>query len=1049
MTVAIVQHYLNEIRQVATGPAATEASYGPALKALVESLATSLNRPLANLTLQPGHVTAAGAPDASAYGPTASELIGYLEAKDLGKDLDNLTGHDLQQFVRYRLAFPAWIFTNHLEFRLFENAQEMQRVILCHMSQIISTVNTHHIAQKKATELAALFDRFLQLSTPQVNETERLATLLANKARLLEGVLVSLLCKDPPDLQLSSQLEAYRNWLIPDLTPTWFADLHAQTLTYGLFFAAFENSQLAAPQPFTRSSLLSLLPSRVRPVRAIFQLMAAQFLPDELNWIIDDLMRLFGRVDMKAIAAQLGASRDPTVHFYETFLSQYDPDLREMRGVYYTPDEVVSYIVRSVDQLLCQYFAKPDGIASPDVTLLDPALGTGTFLTHALRQVAKRFGAAHAGDLPDHLRQHTLRKWYGFELLAAPYVLAHLKLGQVLESLNVVNAAPQVYLTNTLSEHDFPPTLPGPFEQAISEDGKAAQRVKGKEKILVVLGNPPYSGTSYNIYSKVDDYRVPEERARNWLQNDYVKFFRWAEWKIAEAENAGYQHGIVAFITDHSYLRAPSFRGMRKHLLERFSRIYVLNLHGNTRVGEPIPPNIDKDENVFDIKQGTAIAVLVREIDHKGYGQLFCADLWGKRQAKYDYLAANDVTTTSWTNVQPEPPLYLFAMRELPVLAKEYHAWPSVTQLFPLFSQAIVSARDDFVYDFDKQALVARMQAFATSKLGEEELSQQFHIRNTREFNVAKAQDALATDFRFDRLVMAAYRPFDHRWLYYCEDVIEWPRKQVVGQLLATDNVALVAFRHTRRPTSMRAFVSRYVVDARLLSSESNCFVFPLYRYTVQATSSGQSTMDLNAGATREPNLPHLLLPTLEAQYGEKVTPEQVLQYVYGVLNTPDYQKEFETVLEEDFPHIPFTVDYDAFAGMVERGKRLMELHLLEAADLKGLANLTISYPVAGNHRIDRSYPRYDSAAKRVEINPTQYFQDVSQEMWNYRVGSYNPLEQWLAYRRNRVLSADDRLQYETIATAIARVVAESSLLNVSWQAVRSGGWFDPLAQIV
>lgn len=1047
MPVAIVQHYLNELRQVATGPSATEASYGPALKVLVEALATHLNRPLANLILQPGHVTAVGAPDGSAYGPTADELIGYLEAKDLGKDLDNLTGHDLHQFNRYRLAFPAWILTNYLQFRLFQDGQEVEHVTLCERSQILGSTNMHSVANKKAAELASLFDRFLQLSIPRLSDPERLAHLLANKARLLESVLVSLLGKDPPNAQLTSQLEAYRKWLIPDLTSAWFADLHAQTLTYGLFFAAFENSQLAAPMPFTRSNLLALMPSGVRPVRAIFQLLAAQFLPDELNWILDDLMRLLERADMKGVAVQLGASRDPTVHFYETFLSQYDPELREMRGVYYTPDEVVSYIVRSVDQLLCERFAKADGLANPDVTLLDPALGTGTFLAHSLRQVAERFGTAHAGDLPDHLRQHTLAKWYGFELLAAPYVLAHLKLGQVLESLNVTDATPQIYLTNTLSEHDFPPTLPGPFEQVISEDGKAAQRVKGKEKILVVLGNPPYSGTSYNIYSKVDDYRVPQERARNWLQNDYVKFLRWAEWKIAETENAGYQHGIVAFITDHSYLRAPSFRGMRKHLLEHFSHIYILNLHGNSRVGEPIPTDIDKDENVFDIQQGTAIAVFVREVEYKENAQLFYADLWGRRLAKYDYLVANDVTTTPWINLKPEPPLYLFAPREAPALAKEYHAWPSLTTLMPMFSQAIVTARDHFVYDFDKQSLRERLLAFADARLREEELGQQFHIHNTREFSIARAHGALSKDFRSDRLLIATYRPFDHRWLYYSEDVVEWPRKQVVGQLLETDNLAVIAFRHTRRPTPMRTFVSRYVVDARLLSSESNCFVFPLYKHTPAVVPSGQTAMGFTTGVYREPNLPCSLVPNLEGEYGEKVTPEQVLDYVYGVLNTRDYQKEFETLLQEDFPHIPFTADYDAFAGMAERGKRLKELHLLEAADLKGLANLTVGYPVDGSHRIERNYPRYDPMAKRVHINETQYFQDIGQSMWDYRVGSYNPLEQWLSCRQSRVLNADDRLQYETIATAIAKAVTELPLLDTAWQAVRSGGWFDPLTQ--
>jgi predicted helicase len=1042
----IVQTYLTSLRQIISAPSATEHSYRPAIEKLIEELAQHLNRPVAHLILEPGHVTAAGAPDAVVYGPTDQDLIGYLETKDLGKDLDHLSGHDLQQFNRYRAAFPVWVFTNYLDFRLYEDGQMTHQVTLCHRQQVAGTVSLGQIANQKAADLTALFDRFLQLSTPQVAEAKSLARLLAHKARLLEGVLLRLLTNDHPNAQLSSQLEAYRRWLIPDLTPAQFADFYAQTLTYGLFFAAFENSQRTPPLPFTRSSLLDLLPAAVRPVRAIFQMLAAQFLPEELDWIINDLMRLLERADLGAIATQLGQSRDPTVHFYETFLSQYDPALREMRGVYYTPDEVVSYIVSSVDQLLRQHFGKADGLASPDVTLLDPALGTGTFFAHALRQVADNFGPAHAGDLPDHLRQHTLKKWYGFELLAAPYVLAHLKLGQVLEGLNVPDAAPQVYLTNTLSEHEFPPTLPGPFEQAISEDGKAAQRVKGQEKILVVLGNPPYSGTSYNVYDKVDDYRVPGERARNWLQNDYVKFIRWAEWKIAEAEQAGYQHGIIAFITDHSYLNNISFGGMRKHLLDRFNCISVLNLHGNSRMREVPPPGVERDENVFDIQQGVAIGLFVRKAGHQGQAQVFYADLWGERQDKYNYLATHDVTTTQWATLQPDAPFYFFIERDLPDLANEYRAWPSVTQLMSLYSQAIVSARDRFVFDFDKEVLIDRLVAFASARGDDEEVGEQFGIRDTREFKIATARQALAENFREDHVVRALHRHFDWRWLYYSNDIIEWPREEVLGHLLKGDNIALLTFRHTTRPIAQRAFVTRFVAKEKALSGQNNCHVFPLYRYTDRPDANGQMALDMSGRVGREPNLDARLLPALTTQYEMDARPEEVFYYLYGVLNAPGYQTEFETLLHVDFPRIPFTADYDAFCQMAERGQRLVALHLLEAPDLQGMANLTVGYPVAGNDRVERGYPQYNPTEGHVHINPTQYFEGITQAMWDYKVGGYNPLEKWLKDRRGRILSADDRRHYETFATAIGKVLEELPQVESAWQLIREGHWFDPLA---
>lgn len=1018
---AAVETYLNSLRDIAGAPSTTEFSYRPALKTLIEALALCLNRPLARLTLEPGHITDAGAPDAVLYGPTSEELIGYIESKNLGKDLDNLTGRDLVQFDKYRKGMPILVYTNYLDFRLYENAQMTGEVTLCREQQITGAGSLRRIVERKATDVACFFDRFLQLSTPAVADAGTLARLLAHKAHLLEGVLLNLLNREQPSAQLQGQLEAYRQWLIPDLTPEQFADYYAQTLTYGMFFAAFENGQRSPPLPFTRANLLTLLPAAVKPVRAIFQLLAGQFLPEELDWIVDDLMRLLEKADLGAIAYQLGRSRDPTVHFYETFFGVYDPAEREMRGVYYTPDEVVSYIVRSVDKLLRVHFGKEDGLASPDVTLLDPALGTGTFVTHALRQVAENFGPAYAGDVRDHLREHTLRKWYGFELLAAPYVLAYLKLGQTLEQLGVTDVAPQIYLTNTLSEHEFPPTLPGPFEQAISEDGQAAARVKGEERILVVLGNPPYSGTSYNVYDKVDDYKYVDreplgERNPKWLQNDYVKFIRWAEWKIAEAEEAGYQYGVVAFVTDHSYLNNITFRGMRKHLIDHFTRIYVLNLHGNSRMREVPPAGVPRDDNVFDIKQGVAIGIFVREAGQEGAAEVFYADLWGDRQWKYDYLEAHDVTLTDWTPLDPVAPYYFLLRRELPDLAEEYRRWPSIDQMARVKSIGIATGQDSLVYDYERQPLQDRFS------------------------ELLAAQEV--------EIVPCTFRVFDSRWLCYGRAVVTRRREETMRHLFRP-NLALLTFRNTSITIRQRVFVSRNVVKDKALSGQANCHVFPLYLYTDAPAASNQMALDMGEGTAWEPNLAATLLPNLAAEYGMEATAEEVFYYTCGILSAPSYQEEFESLLQVDFPHIPFTADYDVFCEMAEGGKRLVELYLLEAPDLQGLDNLTVGFPISGDNIVQRGYPRFTVQDGRVHINNRQYFEGITQQMWDYKVGSFNPLERWLKERRGRILSPDERRHYETFATAVAKVLEELPRLDGTWRLVRNGGWFNPLDSAV
>lgn len=1058
MPTSTLATYLSELRREAEAPDPREHSYRPALKSFCETLAERLDRPLAALTLEPGRGSSANAPDAVLYGPTTSDLIGYIETKDLGADLDALSGQNLNQFRRYLAAFPVWVFTNYLEFRLYEEGSETLRVHICDKTQLMAaSSNRSRLADRKAEEVSGLFDRFLQQSVPVVASPERLARLLAHKAQLLEGVIRGLLTGNAtedgePDPQLKGQLESYRRWLISDLDEERFADLYAQTITYGLFLAAFENTRRYSPLELQRHNLLRLLPTSVGPVRALFQLLAGDFLPHELDWIIDDIIQLLGYADLGAIAEQFSAgSADPTIHFYETFLAHYDPEERERLGSYYTPDSVVDYIVNSVDELLRRDFGKADGLAAPEVTLLDPSLGTGTFMVHALRKVADNFGEEHAGDVPDHVRDHTLQNFYGFELQAAPYVLAHLKLEQLLAEMGVEGRRPKVYLTNTLSDHTFPPTLPGVFEQAISEDGRAASRVKDEEKILVVMGNPPYQGTSYNVYDRVADYRVPGERARNWLQNDYVKFIRWAEYKIAEAPGIGYTYGIIAYITDSSYLRAPLFRGMRKHLLDNFTRVYVLNLHGNTRVGEALPEGVERDESVFDIQQGTAILLLVRDMQEgqraPRTGEVYYADVWGGREPKYRYLASNSVNLTGWERLVAEEPSYFFVPIELPKLKAEYEKWPELTSLMTRYSQAVISARDKFAYALDRETLVRRVSEFARSSAGEEETERRFHVRSTREFDVDAARRALASENVEDRIVPAVFRPFDHRWIYYSNTVLEWPRTNVFGPLLKVPgNLALVAFRHTRRPTHARVFISRHVVDARLLSSESNCYAMPLY-LPHGPDDADQTKMDVTSGVGREPNLHHSLVPRLSKKYGRTVSPEEILGYIYGVLNTPTYQTEFETLLRDYFPRIPFTTDRTAFETMAERGQRIVELHLLEAADLRGMSNLTVGFPENGTNKVARGYPKFDPGEARVHINPEQHFSNVTQEMWDYEVGGYAPLEKWLDDRRKLdvALSAADRRHYETVATSIRKAQEEVPLLEVAWQRVIDGTWFDPL----
>lgn len=452
---------------------------------------------------------------------------------------------------------------------------------------------------------------------------------------------------------------------------------------------------------------------------------------------------------------------------------------------------------------------------------------------------------------------------------------------------------------------------------------------------------------------------------------------------------------------------------MRWHLLKHFSYIYILNLHGDSVYREVHPPNIQIDQNVFDIQQGTSIAIFVREENHLEDAQVFYADLWGERDVKYNYLATSNVNSTQWTQLYPKAPYYRFVEKISSSFTASYDQWPSITSLLPKYTMGIVTGRDSEVYDYEETSLKARFaKPFQDSEID---------------------------------ILQATYRPFDTRWLAYGPGTVTRRREDIMRHILRRNNLALVTFRHTRRSTEMRTFVSRYIVDARLLSSESNCFVFPLYLYANRIFASGMLQMNTIDETDYVPNFASKLMNGLSAQYGVTLIPEEVFYYLYGILNAPGYQSEFEGNLHQDFPRIPFTSSYDAFKEMSERGKRIMELHLCEADDLQGLANLEVGYQRTGTNLVEPLYPTFDALNGYVHINSIQYFEGISQDMWDYKVGSYTPLRKWLADRRGHILGGVERRHYESFATSIKKVLLEFPEVEAAWQMILSSNWFNPL----
>ena len=737
---------------------------------------------------------------------------------------------------------------------------------------------------------------------------------------------------------------------------------------------------------------------------------------------------------------------DPIVHFYETFLAHYNPGMRQRRGVYYTPEPVVSYIVRSIDHLLKTRFDRPMGLADENVMILDPACGTGTFLYFAIQEIHETVVRERgAGAWNAYVREKLLPRIFGFELLMAPYAMAHMKLALQLQELGYDFQGDErlgIYLTNALE-----PALRDvdeqqlPFAGFIREEARLAESVKRDKPIMVVLGNPPYSVSSANkgehIERLMERYKeaVRKERQIAPLSDDYIKFIRFAQDRI---DRTGY--GIVGMITNHSYLSGLIHRGMRKELMATFGEICVVDLHGSTKLQDR-PPSEDADDNVFDIQQGVAIGLFVRPDPTTHENRVLHAQLWGPRTSKESYLAANDVASTDWVMLSPVAPYHFFVPKDFR-LSQEYLAAPSLKDIVRVRVSGVQTKRDKFVLDYDEQLLRDRIAVFKGADSSDTELRERYGLKDIAEWTVRGARLALRQDPLWsERFIAYLYRPFDTRCLFYSDDLVARRRFSVMRHMLK-ENIALVTVRQLAGNVFCHAFVTSSPGDGNAISPSSreyNCF-FPLYLYS---DAGGRQGSLLDTVATeREPNLSADFLQEisaslvldfipdgkgdLESTFG----PEDIFQYMYAIFHSPTYRERYAEFLKIDFPRLPLTSDLGLFRALAEKGEELVALHLMESPELD---HLITRFMGKGDDRVEKV--RYAEAG-RAYMNKTQYFEGVEPQVWEFHIGGYQVLEKWLKDRKGRTLSYDDVTHYGKIVVALRetmRLMEEIDEVIPSW----------------
>ena len=1081
-----VQGYLNEVRALYQSGQTTEHSFRPALERLFKSIDPALT-----VINEPRRTVDVGAPDFVFQRGDVS--IGWCEAKDIGKDVRKFAVNDYSkaQKDRYRKGLPNLIYTNGLDFEFIRDGEAVDFITI---GDLIPTMPAR---PKAFATLQARLSDFARETPLSVTSSKRLAELMAGKAMLIKDIMGRALVADMkvregggPATDLIGQYEAFKANLIHDITVEEFADIYAETIAYGLFAARLHDE---SPKTFSRAEALELLPKSNPFLRELFIYIAGPNLDDRLRRVVDDLCAVFLATDMEQVLRHFGKvtkRQDPFLHFYEDFLTEYNPAKRKARGVWYTPEPVVNYIVRAVDEVLKTEFGLADGLADTSkvvidwdtgqldskgkpatirkdvhrVQILDPATGTGTFLAEVVKLVADRVKGIAPGQWSGYVEKDLIPRIHGFELLMASYAMCHMKLDMILTGLGYKpsDKPPRlgVYLTNSLEEGErVDQTLFG-LSRAIAEEAKAASDIKLQSPIMCVIGNPPYSGISQNngdwITGLIEDYKYVDgvhfgER-KHWLQDDYVKFIRFAESMIVKNGE-----GVLGLISNHGYLDNPTFRGMRWHLMNSFDRIYVLDLHGNANKKE-VCPDGSPDKNVFDIRQGVAIIVAVKHKrdgkQSKPLAEVRHGDLWGKREPKYQSLWASEISNVAASKLEPRNPYFMFYPANLAALDRYDEGFP-VSSLFQSQSTGIISARDDFTVAFDSHELEERAHIFLDGQRTDDEVRAQFFgtkagkkykAGDSRGWKLSEKRPILSQKIPQDSFRAIQYRPLDYRTLWYDPDVVDWPRTETMGSFRDGANLALLTPRMTADLFS--PLVSGKIISNKTGSRYDQTYFFPLYVEAEDGELAKETRLNFRprlyakirkaAGLTGPVGLPDPAMvengvfctATGEARPDEV----KVFDYIYGVLHCPAYRATYAEFLKIDFPRVPFPTSPEVFRTISEQGETLRRLHLMEDAAIGATPYPFDGQPPEGfDSLVDK--PRYENG--RVYINGKdgegQYFDAVPSVAWDFPIGGYQPAQKWLKDRKGRALSWEDIRHYQKIIKILAetdQIMKEINLPN-------------------
>lgn len=959
----------------------------------------------------------------------------YIEVKKVGEDLDKIEKSN--QADRY-FGYDNLIISDYVDFRFFRNGQKYdENILLAKIDKKYRTLDP----EKDLKILSHAIIDFVQEHKEPIKRGKHLAQIMGGKAQRIRDNVLDMLTSDSDRyIDLLKMRDVVKENLVTALDDASFADMYAQTLVYGLFAARYNDDTI---DTFSRTEARDLVPKTNPFLRSFFDHIAGTTFPERLRFIVDELCEAFSHADVHKLLTDFYATekdqKDPIIHFYEDFLREYDAKKKMDMGVFYTPQPVVQFIVRAVDSILKSEFGLPKGLSDTTkisvetkeidpktgkekkiqkeyhkVQVLDVATGTGTFLNEVIHHIHNDF-KGQEGRWESYVKENLLSRLHGFELMMASYTIAHLKLGMTLQDSGVrdLNQRLGVYLTNTLDapvDYTNQNTLFGIMD-SIAEESKNASRVKSEYPIMCVIGNPPYNVRSSNkgefIQELIKDYKTGLNERKINLDDDYIKFIRFAQHLVDKNGE-----GIVAYISNNSFIDGITHRKMRESLLKSFDSIYILDLHGNSKKQE-VSLSGERDQNVFDIVQGVSINIFVKKKDKKEnrFGKVFHYDLYGERKNKYDFLDSNILTNMNWQEVDYSEPNYFFVPKNIKGLT-EYEKGFATNKIFLKATSGIQTNRDQVVIDIDRDVLSKRISKIADISISDLEIEKQFGLKSTREKSISEMRSALKGINVEDFIRKISYRIFDDREIFFSDILVHRTRMSEMKNYLEKENIGINICRQTK--TEWRhVIISNKIVESSLVSNKTSEYGYnsPLYLYDSQNE--------------KVPNLDKEIWDKINDVAGE-TTPENILDYIYAVLHSPTYREKYKEFLKIDFPRVPYPENKEKFWELVKIGERLRVLHLMTDSSVN---DFITTFPNGGTDEVEKI--KYENG--NVYINMEQYFGNVPEIAWNFYIGGYQPAQKYLKDRKGRKLTNDEIEQYQRIVKVLVeteKIMKEIDLIK-------------------